>query len=73
MEWRIPDDRVHCRPLGLAPVLVQQRVPVLDVVQAREDRVTAAVVAVLEHPLDLTDPDRDPGELGGVCVDLDAA
>jgi len=27
---------------------------------------------VVEHPLDLADPDRDPGKLGGIWVDLDA-
>ena len=41
-------------------------------VEAGQDGVAAAVVAVLEHPLDLADPYRDPRQLGGVGVDLEA-
>jgi len=42
------------------------------VVQRAQDRVAPVAQAVAEHPLDLADPDRDPRQLGGVGVDLDA-
>lgn len=60
------------RPLGLAAVGIEHGVALLDVVQGLEDGVAGDIEAVAEHPLDLADPHRDPGQLRGIGVELDA-
>ena len=71
-ERRVAHDHVRVGPLGPRAVRVQNRIPALDGVERAQDRVAAGVEAVGAHPLDLADPDRDAGELGGVGVELDA-
>ena len=51
---------------------VEECVAVFDLVERAEDRVASIAQAVADHPLDLADPDRHAGELGGVGVEFDA-
>ena len=60
------------RPVRFSAVPRQDRVAALDGVQGLQDRVARLREAVASHPLDLADPDRDAGQLGGIWVDLDA-
>ena len=81
-ERRVADHRIRRRPLRLPALLLrlptvrrpvlrrQQRVAALDGVERLQDRVARFAEAVAPHPLDLADPHRHPGQLGGVGVDL---
>ena len=50
----------------------QHRIPAFDLIQRRENRIAADVVAVLQHPLNLADPHRHPRQFGGVGIEFDA-
>ena len=50
---------------------VEQGVAVLDAVQGAQDGVPGDFPAVAAAPLDVADPDGDPGQFGGEFVDLD--
>jgi hypothetical protein len=49
----------------------EERIHRRDALERAQDRIAPVSEAVVEHPLDLADPDRHPGELGGIRVDLD--
>ena len=51
---------------------VEDGVAASDGVEGAEDGVVAVGETVVEHPLDLADPDGDAGEFSGVVIDLDA-
>ena len=69
---RVADHDVGRRPGRFGAVGRQDRVSALDGVQRLEDRVARLREAVAPHPLEFADPDRHPGELGRVGIDLDA-
>src|SRR5665811_2289704 len=75
-ERRIPNDDRRFRPLRLARILevaeIEHSVAAFDALQWAEDGVAQVGEAVREHPLDLSDPDHHPRQLGGVRVELDA-
>ena len=50
----------------------QQRITLLDGVEGPEDGVPGQREAVVSHPLDFADPDRDSRQFGGIGIDLDA-
>ena len=63
-------------PLGHPPltggefIIHQQRIPAFDGVQRAQNRLAGHIKAVAAHPLNFPDPDRHPGQLGGVGVNL---
>ena len=69
-RW-IPDHDIGFRPFRLSAFRGQARVAALDGIERFQDGVVGLVESVAAHPLDLADPHRHPGQLGGVGVDLE--
>ena len=74
-ERRVADDELGLGPRrrdgGAFVVVGEDRVAQLDVVEGLQHRVARVAVAVVQHPLDVADPDRDARQLLRVRVDLD--
>ena len=52
--------------------LFQHRVPAFDLIELAQHRLRPRIESVAQAPLDVADPDRGAGDLGGEPVDLDA-
>src|SRR5581483_5233269 len=71
-ERRIADDKIGMWPFGFRTVRVEQGISVFNRLQRLKNRVLGHVKSMALHPLQLADPDRDAGKLGGVGADLNA-
>jgi len=70
---RITDDYIRLWPRCLAAVRVEEGVSVFDTIQGAEDGVTGNFSSIAAAPLNVADPDGDPGEFGGKFIYFDAA
>src|SRR3546814_16766933 len=67
----MPHNGIRLQPLRPRAVRIQHRIPTLDSVQRPQDWILRRLEAVAAHPLDLTNPDRNTRQFGGIGVELD--
>ncbi|MBK5962748.1 hypothetical protein CCR95_01180 [Thiocystis minor] len=69
---RVAHDDIGLGPFRFGPVRVHDGILLADGVERFEDGVLRQREAVVQHPLNLADPDRDAGEFGGVGVEFES-
>src|SRR5258708_11513942 len=69
-RW-IPNDAIRRGPFRLRAVRIENRISAADLVKRFQDWVLRQAPAVLQHPLNLPNPDCCTCELGGIHIDLD--
>src|SRR4051812_626408 len=75
-KWRVSHDKVRNWPYWFPRLLwhaqIQNRIHVLDILERLEHRVAGGHEAVLQHPLQVANPDDDLGKFLSKGVDFDA-